>query len=105
MVMISQTGKPPPLSWSWASAFVSPVPLYSPFVAAIIAFTPACTPSPYFPFWKAGVISCVMISLQVASGSAPSSPRPVQMNIFRSLTKMKRIAPLSFPFCPGCHAL
>src|ERR1035438_9875777 len=53
---------------------VAPVPLYSPFVAAITACTPAVRPPSKSPALKRGVICSSMIRLQSASGRTPSSP-------------------------------
>ena len=56
------------------SATVVPVPLYSPFVAARIACTPAVRPPSKSPALKRGEICSSMIRLQSASGRTPSSP-------------------------------
>jgi hypothetical protein len=53
---------------------VVPVPLYSPFVAAIIASTPASIPPGMSPERNRGTISSWMIRLAVTSGRTPSRP-------------------------------
>ena len=75
----------------------------SPSIILMMRSTPALTPALKSPCLNGATMYLSMMRLAMASGNAPSSPRPTSIRSLRSSLAIKSSTPSSTPLRPSFH--